>query len=73
MFSGSYRRDESQHDLARDPALVERGIRGGPTAEERPAQKVIMLFTSPWEFGKSTAPSPMPLICPPILAGAVTL
>jgi hypothetical protein len=34
-------------DLARrDPALLERRMRGGPTAEKRPAQKVIMLGAS---------------------------
>jgi protein-S-isoprenylcysteine O-methyltransferase Ste14 len=32
--------------LRRDPALLERRMSGGPMAEERPAQKVIMLFTS---------------------------
>lgn len=30
----------------RDPALLERRMSAGPTAEKRPAQKVIMLFTS---------------------------
>jgi protein-S-isoprenylcysteine O-methyltransferase Ste14 len=29
-----------------DPALVERRMRGGPTAEKRPVQKLIMLATS---------------------------
>jgi protein-S-isoprenylcysteine O-methyltransferase Ste14 len=34
-------------DLARrDPALLERRMRGGPMAEKRPAQKVIMLGAS---------------------------
>jgi protein-S-isoprenylcysteine O-methyltransferase Ste14 len=32
--------------LRRDPGLLERRMRGGPTAEERPVQKVIMLCTS---------------------------
>jgi len=32
--------------LGKDPALLERRMRGGPTAEERTPQKVIMLFTS---------------------------
>ena len=33
--------------LARhDRALLERRLRGGPTAEKRPAQRLIMLFTS---------------------------
>jgi len=34
-------------DIARrDPALLQRRMRGGPAAEKRPAQRVIMLFTS---------------------------
>ena len=32
--------------LRKDPALLERRMRGGPTAERQPAQKFIMLFTS---------------------------
>jgi protein-S-isoprenylcysteine O-methyltransferase Ste14 len=32
--------------LRRDRALLERRMRGGPTAEKRPAQKLIMLGTS---------------------------
>jgi len=32
--------------LNRDRALLERRMKGGPTAETRPAQKVIMLFVS---------------------------
>ena len=32
--------------MRRDPALLERRMRGGPTAETRPAEKVIMLATS---------------------------
>ena len=32
--------------MKRDPALLERRMRAGPTAEQRPAQKIIMLFTS---------------------------
>jgi protein-S-isoprenylcysteine O-methyltransferase Ste14 len=32
--------------MRRDPALLERRMRGGPTAEKRPAQKFIMLCTS---------------------------
>jgi protein-S-isoprenylcysteine O-methyltransferase Ste14 len=32
--------------LKRDRALLERRMRGGPTAEKRPAQRVIMLCTS---------------------------
>jgi protein-S-isoprenylcysteine O-methyltransferase Ste14 len=30
----------------RDPALLERRMRGGPTAEKRTAQRIIMTFTS---------------------------
>ena len=33
-------------DLIRDPALLKRRMRGGPTAEKEPAQRIIMLFTS---------------------------
>jgi protein-S-isoprenylcysteine O-methyltransferase Ste14 len=32
--------------IKRDPALLERRMAGGPTAEQRAAQKVIMAFTS---------------------------
>jgi protein-S-isoprenylcysteine O-methyltransferase Ste14 len=32
--------------MRRDPALLERRMTGGPTAETRPAQKIIMVFTS---------------------------
>ena len=32
--------------MSRDPELLERRLRGGPTAEKRPAQKLIMLATS---------------------------
>jgi len=32
--------------LRRDLALLERRMRGGPAAEERPAQRIIMLFAS---------------------------
>src|SRR5262249_49679175 len=32
--------------LRRDRALLERRMHGGPTAEKRPTQKLIMLFTS---------------------------
>jgi len=32
--------------LKRDPALLERRMSGGPTAEKRPAQRLIMLGTS---------------------------
>lgn len=32
--------------MRHDPALLERRMKGGPTAERRPAQKLIMLFTS---------------------------
>jgi len=32
--------------MKKDPALLERRMSGGPTAEKRPVQKIIMLFTS---------------------------
>jgi protein-S-isoprenylcysteine O-methyltransferase Ste14 len=32
--------------IKKDPALLERRMSGGPTAEKVPAQKVIMLFAS---------------------------
>src|ERR1700738_1443723 len=32
--------------IKRDPALLERRMRGGPTAEREPAQRVIMLLAS---------------------------
>ena len=32
--------------LARDPALLERRMRGGPTAEKEPVQRTIMLFAT---------------------------
>jgi protein-S-isoprenylcysteine O-methyltransferase Ste14 len=32
--------------MKHDPALLERRMRGGPTAEARPSQRVIMLFLS---------------------------
>ena len=32
--------------MKKDPALLQRRMSGGPAAEKRPAQKVIMLFTS---------------------------
>jgi protein-S-isoprenylcysteine O-methyltransferase Ste14 len=32
--------------IRKDPALLERRMRGGPMAEKRPAEKVIMVFTS---------------------------
>ncbi len=32
--------------MKKDPALLQRRMSGGPTAEKRPVQKVIMLFTS---------------------------
>src|SRR5262245_25824280 len=32
--------------MRNDPALLERRLRGGPTAEKRPMQKIIMLFAS---------------------------
>jgi protein-S-isoprenylcysteine O-methyltransferase Ste14 len=34
------------HLMRKDPALLERRMSGGPTAEKRPAQRLIMLCTS---------------------------
>jgi protein-S-isoprenylcysteine O-methyltransferase Ste14 len=34
------------HLMRKDPALLERRMSGGPTAEKRAAQKIIMLCTS---------------------------
>ena len=54
--------------MRKDPALLERRMSGGPTAEKRPTQKLIMLFTSigfialivvpalDYRFGWSSAP-----------------
>ena len=54
--------------MQRDPALLERRISGGPTAEKRPVQKLIMLCTSlgfiallvvpalDYRFGRSAVP-----------------
>jgi protein-S-isoprenylcysteine O-methyltransferase Ste14 len=54
--------------MRKDPALLERRMRGGPSAERRPAQKFIMLCTSlafgallvvpalDYRFGRSTVP-----------------
>ncbi|HEX7980553.1 MAG TPA: isoprenylcysteine carboxylmethyltransferase family protein [Gemmatimonadaceae bacterium] len=36
----------TQDLLRRDPALLERRLKGGPQAERRPAQQVIMIFAS---------------------------
>ena len=43
--------------LRKDPALLERRMSGGPTAEKRPAQKVIMLFTSLGFIGLLVVPA----------------
>jgi protein-S-isoprenylcysteine O-methyltransferase Ste14 len=60
--------------MRRDPALLERRMRGGPLAEKRPAQRVIMLFTSigfiallvvpalDHRFGWSAVPIPVVLL-----------
>lgn len=34
------------HLIRHDPALLQRRMRGGPTAEKQPLQKLIMLFAS---------------------------
>jgi protein-S-isoprenylcysteine O-methyltransferase Ste14 len=36
----------TRYIIRRDPALLERRMRGGPMAEKRPTQKIIMIFTS---------------------------
>jgi protein-S-isoprenylcysteine O-methyltransferase Ste14 len=43
--------------IKRDPALLERRMRGGPTAEKRPAQKIIMLGTSTAFVGLLVVPA----------------
>jgi protein-S-isoprenylcysteine O-methyltransferase Ste14 len=43
--------------LRRDPALLERRMRGGPTAEKRPAQKLIMLCASAAFIGLLVVPA----------------
>jgi protein-S-isoprenylcysteine O-methyltransferase Ste14 len=43
--------------LHRDPALLERRIKGGPTAEERPVQRVIMLGASVGFIGLLVLPA----------------
>ena len=43
--------------LRKDPALLERRMSGGPTAEKRPAQKLIMLFTSLGFIGLLVVPA----------------
>jgi len=55
--------------IRRDPALLERRLRGGPTAEREPAQRVIMAIASVsfigslvvpalgWRFGWSVVPA----------------
>src|SRR5262245_37231972 len=40
-----------------DPALLERRMKGGPTAEKRPAQKLIMLGTSTAFIGLVVVPA----------------
>jgi protein-S-isoprenylcysteine O-methyltransferase Ste14 len=57
--------------LRNDPALLQRRMRGGPTAEKEPTQKIIMLFASigfiallvipalDFRFGWSRAPLPV--------------
>ena len=43
--------------MARDPALLERRMHGGPTAEKRPAQRIIMLATSIGFIGLLVVPA----------------
>jgi protein-S-isoprenylcysteine O-methyltransferase Ste14 len=43
--------------MRKDPALLARRLSGGPTAEKRPAQKLIMLFTSAGFVGLLVIPA----------------
>src|SRR5512133_606351 len=43
--------------LRRDPALLARRMSGGPTAEQRGTQRVIMVFTSPGFIGLLVVPA----------------
>jgi protein-S-isoprenylcysteine O-methyltransferase Ste14 len=43
--------------IREDPALLERRMSGGPTAEQRPVQKVIQLFTSLGFIGLHIVPA----------------
>ncbi|HSI01854.1 MAG TPA: isoprenylcysteine carboxylmethyltransferase family protein [Reyranella sp.] len=43
--------------LKRDPALLERRMKGGPLAEERLAQKIVMLFASAGSIGLLVIPA----------------
>src|SRR5215469_8037916 len=57
--------------MRKDPALLQRRMRGGPTAEKRTTQKIIMLFASigfiallvvpalDFRFGWSSVPVPV--------------
>ena len=36
----------TQYLIANDPALLQRRVKGGPTAETEPAQRLIMVFMS---------------------------
>jgi len=60
--------------MKRDPALLKRRMRGGPTAEKEATQRIIMVFTSlgfiallvvpalDYRFGWSTVPVPVVLV-----------
>lgn len=43
--------------VKKDPALLQRRMRGGPTAEKRPTQKIIMTFTSLGFIGLLVVPA----------------
>jgi protein-S-isoprenylcysteine O-methyltransferase Ste14 len=43
--------------IRNDPALLERRVRGGPTAEQRPAQKIIQVFTAMGFLGLHIVPA----------------
>ena len=63
----------TQYLIANDPALLERRVKGGPTAETEPTQRLIMVFMSlgfvalivvpglDHRFGWSQAPAVLPL------------
>jgi protein-S-isoprenylcysteine O-methyltransferase Ste14 len=66
--------------MAKDPTLLQRRMRGGPTAEKRPAQKIIMTLASlgfigllivpalDHRFGWSHVPSPFSLFANAVVA-----
>src|SRR5215467_6768816 len=43
--------------MRRDPALLARRMKGGPTAEPRPAQRIVMVFASLGFLGLLVVPA----------------